>query len=249
MDNGIKYVRVDNEDLTVSSDGNIRVTPGSEVSQVAQSIIGSTARYAIIKNTLHILNSKEISSYALNDPLQPALISTQSIQQGETLFPMNNYLLVGTSSAVLVYGANSTGSLNYISRLDHTTQCDPVVAKGNYAYATLRSAAGCGWGNRSALLVADISNIKDPRQVQNYAMSAPKGLGIAGNKLVVTDGTQGVKIYSLINPASPAYKESIDLKNGNDVLCIDDTHVLITSDQGIHQYNLGGDKPRFISRF
>lgn len=244
---GIKFVRVENEDLSVGSDGNIRVAPNSESAQVTKSIIGSTSKYAINNEALYILNDSEIKAYNLDNPLQPILISNSKIQQGETVFPMDKYLMIGTTSAILVYEINADKSLTYVSRLDHTTQCDPVIAKDNYAYATLKSGSGCGWGN-SALLIADISNIRYPREVNTFQMSSPNGLGFVGNSLVVTDGAKGVKVFNLTNPTHPSFKEAIDIKNGNDILSLKENRFLVTSDAGIYQFELGKEKSTLISK-
>lgn len=243
---GLKYVRIDQQsDLIQSSDGNIRFEKGSNTQKITQSLMGSTAKYAIVDNGLFIVDKNGLKSFSLSNSLNPTKVSQLDFTGGETVFGMKNRVLVGTNSAVRFYKINSDQSLTYSSMLDHVTSCDPVVANDKYAYATFKTSTTCG-GWRSALMVADISNF--PREISNLTMTAPGGLGIVGNKLLVTSAKSNVHIFDIQNPEQPVGKVTFQQSDASDIIPLSSDRFLVFGKSSVTQYELIGNEAKLISK-
>lgn len=123
----------------------------------------------------------------------------------------------------------------YVSKYQHISSCDPVVAQGQYAYATLSSSSSCRWGTNQ-LDVIDIIDIKNPKVVRSIQLTNPKGLGIDGTTLFVGEGDYGLRVFDVTNPVFP--KEITYLKDVKTYDVIPAQKVLIvTGRDGIYQYS------------
>ncbi len=199
---------------------------------------GSTARFAVADDYLYILQQQSLISYNVSASANPVLggISALYSSSPETIFPFKNYLLMGTPTGILFYDRSlKPATPTYVTTYSHWFSCDPVVAQGNIAYATLRSGTGCRTGV-NALETVDISDPKAPRLIRNYPLTNPRGLGIDGQTLFVGEGDSGLRVFEASNPANlqqVAYFQNIstyDLIPTRNLL-------IVTGSNAIYQYD------------
>jgi hypothetical protein len=110
-----------------------------------------------------------------------------------------------------------------------------VVVENDLAYVTVHSGNMCGQ-DFNELMVIDVSDIMQPRQLANYTMTCPKGLGIDNGTLFVCD--DGLKIFNAANPQTIianqlAHKKGME---GYDLIPYDNILMMIAED-GIYQYD------------
>ncbi|MGC9374148.1 MAG: LVIVD repeat-containing protein [Bacteroidales bacterium] len=199
---------------------------------------GSMARFAIINNTLFIIDNYRLKVFNIENVndilLSNTLYTSWSI---ETLFPYKNYLFMGSQNGTMIYDISKPQYPEFISDHWYVTSCDPFVVEGNYAYITQRSGNSCG-AIENRLDVMDISNIINPTHLKSYAMDEPYGLGIDDSILFVCDGSSGLKIYDVtdklhITDNLIAQFRDIQAYNAipfNDIL-------MLISDDGLYQYD------------
>lgn len=198
---------------------------------------GSLARFAIAGNYLYTVELEQLKVFNVSDETSPQFI--KQIYPGfgiETIFASGDYLFLGSRWGVYIYDISSPENPVQLSLYSHTYSCDPVVVSGNYAYSTLNSAGPCGRG-LNQLDVIDITDKSKPVNVYTIDMKSPRGLGVSGNLLFVCDN--GIKVYSLVNPAQPAYLRTEDI-TANDVIPIDQL-LIVTADSGLYIYEFNND--------
>lgn len=165
---------------------------------------GSLARFAIIGDYLYVIDNTKLTTLDISDATAPTPVAEPiPVTQGvETIFPLNNYLFLGTQSGMYIYEIMSDGIPNFVSTYQHVVSCDPVVANTEYAYVTLRvsECRQAAAGAANLLEVIDISNINNPQVVGSYDLEAPRGLGLDGEVLFVCQGSNGLRVYSTADP-------------------------------------------------
>jgi len=167
---------------------------------------GSLARFTILGNFLYTVDNTRLVTFDISDPMAPEQISAIEVTLGvETIFPLNDHLLLGTQRGMFIYRVGADGQPAYVSSYEHVVSCDPVVANDSMAYVTLRvsECRDAGVGAANTLDVIDISNIENPQIVNQLPMEGPYGLGLDGNLLFVCLGTNGLQVFTLEDPASP----------------------------------------------
>jgi hypothetical protein len=180
-----------------SSNNNTRSAESTSQNNSGQG--GSLARFAIAKNHLYVVDPSSIYAFDLTNARVPAYQSEDNIFSGvETIYPLNDYLYIGSTNGMFVYSIKSPSSPQYVSELQHIFSCDPVVADNNYAYVTLndRFQSRCFRGVNQ-LDINDISDPTSPSLIRSYDMESPQGLGIDGNLLFVCDN--GLKVFDVSN--------------------------------------------------
>ncbi len=194
------YANLDNMQMGI---GDIPSNPGGLVTQG-----GSMACFTFDNpespRYLYAVNPNQIHVFDVKDPEEPAQKSSVSVENGgdiETAFVESNRLYLGMPDGVLIYSLDNPERPRLEGRYEHLTGCDPVVADGGRAYATVRSGSRCN--NRmpvNQLHVIDLSNASTPRSIGNFQLSNPHGLGIDGNLAFICDGDAGLKILDVTNP-------------------------------------------------
>jgi hypothetical protein len=220
-----------NEDMLFTTFG------GTQNNPVGSGVGGSLARFALWDHYLYALeNSWELGVF----DIQEGMVHVREIgltRSAETLFPTDGNLYIGTTTGMLIYSLNNPGSPSFLSDYAHVTSCDPVVVDGDKAFVTLSTGRTC-FGNVNVLQVIDLSDITHPILLYEFAMTNPRGLGVAGNTLFLCDGPDGLKVYdktdlSMINFNMISQFSGItaaDVIPYNDVL-------VMTSAEGIYQYS------------
>jgi hypothetical protein len=198
---------------------------------------GSMARFAITGNTLYIVSKQSLDVYNITEGGNPVKSARKEMNVGiETIFPYKNNLFIGANDGMYIYSNANPANPTLLTKFTHIQSCDPVVVQDQYAYVTLRSGVACRQGNStSSLDVVDVSNISSPRLVHTQAMSSPFGLGVSGNKLFVCEGSLGLRVMDISNPASPVQKHLFDEIPSYDVI-VRPNHLIVTGEKGLFQY-------------
>lgn len=212
---------------------------------------GSLARFAIVGNYLYTVDDQRLKVYDITTGNNPLLKNTVNIGiEIETIFPFKDKLFIGSTSAVHII--NISDPVNPVKLSTAISQqvlrrCDPVVAKDNVAYATLRTSGVCG-GTRSILAIYDITDITRPVEKGSIFVAEPFGLGYSGNTLFVCDRLQGLILYDITLPYQPQFIKA--LKDGvyTDVICYQNTLLCWVSD-GVLLYDISNPKsPSLLSK-
>ncbi len=200
---------------------------------------GSLARFIIAKGHLYVVSSDGIYTYSLTDPSNPRFLNKIKIWATvETLYSMNDFLFLGTQSGVEIFSITTPNKPSHISRYEHITSCDPVVARGNYAFSTLRTGGNCNRGE-NRLDIIDISNIENPFMVKSINLENPKGLGISGDYLFVCDNSK-IKTFDISNERNPVAITFIEQDGCFDVIAINQNLMVVGTD-GVTQYSINAD--------
>lgn len=200
---------------------------------------GSMARFALNykDQILYCVSDQSLKVVNVSQHLQPEYSKEVRIGNDiETIFPYRENLFIGSQSGVYIYDISNPQSPQRVSRYRHVTSCDPVVAQGNYAYATLRTSSRCG-GGRNVLDVIDISNISNPVRYRTYAMQEPYGLAIDGQLLFVCD--KGLDVYDaekLRDGSGSALIKKYGNISGYDVIA-NRKLLILTGNDGLYQYD------------
>lgn len=187
----------------------------------ATGVGGSLARFTIVGNYLYTVDKENLKVFDITSPAQPVFKKT--VPAGfeiETIFPFKDKLFLGSTSMIHIFSIDDPANPQKLSEAISPTvmrRCDPVVAKNDVAYATLRTNGTCG-GIVSTLAVYDIRDIKNPVQKASIQIGEPYGLGYSGNTLYVCDRFYGFTIFDITNAYSPAFLKHV---NGNDNNFID----------------------------
>lgn len=197
---------------------------------------GSMARFALMGNKLYTVDNATLHVFDVSQTANP--VEGEKVKLGfgiETIFPYGDKLFIGTQSGMQIFDASKPAKPEFLSRFVHVVSCDPVVVQGNYAYVTFRGGTGCNRGG-NRLDVIDVSNLREPRQVNSLVMQNPHGLGVDGNKLFVGEGNLGLKVFDLTNPAQPRQTRFLPEVKAFDVIPLRQV-LLITGQDGLFQYN------------
>lgn len=197
---------------------------------------GSLARFAVNQSNLYVVNDHKLFTYSLQDPTSPKLENTLNITaQVETIFPMNDYLLLGTQSGMEIYSISNPNSPAYVSRYNHIVSCDPVVAQNGIAYSTLRTGTNCNRGE-DRLDIIDIGTITNPQLISSMVLSNPKGLGLSGNYLYVCDDSK-IKGINVTSPFFPFEIGFTELDGCYDIIS-DENSLIVAASGGVSQYDV-----------
>jgi hypothetical protein len=199
---------------------------------------GSTARFSIVGDFLYTVDNNNLKVFRINEPTSPIFLGTIPIGVGiETIFSLNNNLLVGASDGMYIYDIAQPQSPVLLTKYTHIRQCDPVVANDTIAYVTLRSTSAngrCGitTGPTNVLEVVDIRNASNPNLIRRYNMTNPYGLGIDKNLLFVCDA--GVlRVMDISNPYTDVPQIASLNINLNDVIPLSG-HLLAVGDDAVY---------------
>ncbi len=223
------------------SDGTTSESSGSSSTGIG----GSTAKMTIIGDTMYVIAGPEIKIIDIKDPENPSKAAIKKLDWDiETLFPFGDKLLIGSRTGVWIFDAKDPKNLKLLSQFSHARSCDPVVAKGNYAYVTLRSRSS-GWctGQNNQLDILDISNLEEPAVLHSYNLEFPYGLGVFDDKLFICDGEAGLKMFGLYGDVK---EKGVYFMGRYPLQCSDvipysnkgSGQLIVTSEHGIYQFKI-----------
>ncbi len=205
---------------------------------------GSLARFTISGDYLYTVDVDQLDIFDITDEKKPVAVSEIDLNWGvETIFALGDMLFLGARNGVYIFDISNPVSPQYLSLYSHVQSCDPVVVKGNYAYATLNSSGPCSQG-LNQLDIIDISNPASPYNVNTIPMENPGGLGISDDLLFVCD--EGLKVFDLANPIEPDFLHKTNI-DAYDVIPID-TLLLVATEQGLSEYSIDNENQiHFVS--
>lgn len=218
------------------SDGTVFESQNSSSSGTGVS--GSITRFTIIGDYLYVMDYGQLKPIHIANPTSPvAETPVDTWRQVETLFAHDQYIFMGTTTGMLIYGTANPAQPDFVSSVNHMNACDPVVVQGNYCYVTIRSGSRCG-GELNQLDIIDISNISSPALLKSFEMTNPHGLGIDGNLLFICDGKDGLKIFDASDPLTCGDNLSHRFKDieATDIIPFNNTAIVI-GENGIRQYD------------
>lgn len=173
---------------------------------------GSLARFTIVGNYMYAVDEENLSVFDITDAANPSLKRTIKVGfEIETIFPFKDKLFIGSTSVVHIFSISDPSNPTKLSTAISPTvmrRCDPVVAKQNVAYATLRTSGECG-GIQSVLAVFDITDVMNPVQKTTVPVNEPYGLGYKNNALYVCDKS-GLTVYNITIELNPVFVKSLD---------------------------------------
>jgi hypothetical protein len=174
---------------------------------------GSTARFTIVGNYLYTVDKANLKVFSIADLTNPILKNTVPVGfEIETIYPFKDKLFIGSTSVIHIFSISNPEAPQKLSTAISPTvirRCDPVVARDNVAYATLRvNNSTCGGGTQSILAVYDVQDIQNPIQRTFRPLQEPYGLGFKDSTLYVA--TQlGLHIYNIVQEYNPIFKRSV----------------------------------------
>ncbi len=210
---------------------------------------GSTARMVIDGDYLYAISGETIQLFDITQPSTPVPWTQVVIDWNiQTLFPYENYLLVGAADGIHILDNSDPASPQYVGDFQHAVTRDPVVAQDDVAYVTLRrDDTQVANGIVNQLNVIDISDVSNPQLVQTQNLQGPSGLAVQGERLYVCDGRAGLKIFDITERFSPVANQVLSNIECDDVIATSDTlHVIERS--AYSQYNTSlTQRPQLMS--
>ncbi|WP_460963916.1 LVIVD repeat-containing protein [Spirosoma litoris] len=215
-----------------SNSSSVGPTPGAGTG-------GSTARFTVSGNTLYMVSNTDLQAYDISNSSDPKKGSKTNLGFGvETIFPYQNNLFIGTQTGMYIYDINQPNSPKSVGIYNHILSCDPVVVQGKYAYVTLRSGTNCR--NQSIIAntldVIDISNLSNPKLLQSYPMTNPRGLGVDSTLLFVGEGDYGLRLMDISDPTNVKELEYFYDTKTYDVIPSKKI-LIVTGPKGIYEYS------------
>ena len=87
---------------------------------------GSLARFTIKDNFLYTVDFQTLKVFDITNVAEPVLKTSIEVGQGvETIFPLNNWLFLGTQNGMFIYQIDDKGTPQFVSNYQHITSCDP----------------------------------------------------------------------------------------------------------------------------
>ena len=158
---------------------------------------GSLARFTINRGTLYAVDANTLHTFSLSDPAAPAYTGTTALGWGiETIFPYRDMLFIGANSGMHIYGLDDPLKPEHFSTFEHVRSCDPVVVQNDIAYVTMWGGSSCG-DQGDQLYTIDVSDPRQPTQLQRLPMNNSHGLGVDGEHLYLCAGPDGLQVYDL----------------------------------------------------
>lgn len=212
---------------------------------------GSLARFTIYGNYLYVVDGTSLKTFNISNPKNTVQVSSIEIGFGiETIYPYNGNLFIGSATAMYIYSLGNPEQPRSEGMASHVRACDPVVAKDNMAYVTVRSTTNgspCG-GNVDALIIYNISDLRNPQTIRTISMQHPHGLGILGNTLYVCDGQSGLKIFNVSNAANSTFVKTIGDYNYYDVIPYNDMLICMVEGGMVIFDITERDNPVFVAK-
>ena len=192
---------------------------------------GSTARFAVMGNTLYAVDNTSLRTFDLSTPQAP--VPGPVVRVGvdvETIFPQAPYLFIGGQQGMYIF-TTATGAPQLLGTYNHAVSCDPVVVAGRYAYVTLRNDGPCARG-RNQLDVVDLNTLSRPLLAKSFPLTQPYGLGVDSSQVFVCD--KGIKVFDARNTPSLVLTQSFSVA-ATDVIARKGV-LLVTGSDGLYQY-------------
>jgi len=198
---------------------------------------GSTATMTLIGDYLYAIPERHtLGVIKVTDSTQPALTTTIMMAgyDLETVFPMQDKLLLGSMEGVYVYSIANAAQPVQVGEFKHGTACDPVIADNSYAYVTLHAGTNCG-GASNELDIVSAQDLTNTTLLKSYPLTGPSGLGKDGSTLFVCDG-QVVKVFDATDALNLQLLTELNVPNAYDVIAANNL-LLVVGTGGLYEYD------------
>jgi hypothetical protein len=153
-----------------------------------------SGKYAYVGDSTNGLVILDVSK-----PSSPVLISSIAAGNSLNLALSGRYVLVPDvdTTAVNIVDVANPISPSIVGTFNTGSSPTSIAVSGKYVYV--------GDTGNGTLYIYDITNPAAPRSVSSVGgLSTPSGLYVSGNYLYLTDTNDGLHIYDISNPNSPA---------------------------------------------
>jgi hypothetical protein len=208
----------------------------SSGTKAAQGKGGSMARFAIQSQHLYTVTFNKLNVLDIASPQTPQVKKIIDLNWGiETIYPFKDKLFIGSSTGMQIFSVGNPVNPQKAGTFEHLRVCDPVIADDDYAYVTLRSGTQCN-GFTNELDVVNVTDILNPALIKGYPLQNPHGLSKDGQWLFICDGDAGLKVFDASAPSNIILKQTIDIRNTYDVICMNGVAMVVAKD-GFYQYD------------
>lgn len=199
-------------------------------------ISGSLSRFTISGNRLFCLDGNTLKTFDITNGGHPVYLSTVELSTDpETIFTYQNYLLLGTSTGMLIYSIADNPAL--VSTYEHIVSCDPVVAENGYAYVTLRNTSNCNNVNgASRMEIISLADMTQPTQVGLINFNAPYGLAVYNNLVFIADEGVYVRVVDVTDKTQPVLLNTLSVNGARDVIALPN-RLLVMAEKKLAQYD------------
>ena len=208
---------------------------------------GSMARFAIVDSILVIIKPGTLQTWSLADRDEPKMLGNISVGDDvETVYAVDSTLFIGSETGMLIYSLETPWQPRYRSVFRHWRSCDPVVVQEHIAFVTTRSGSGCR-GGRNKLFTLDVSDIDSPKELADWDLGNPHGLGVDGNLLFIADGYAGLKIFSVLSPKEIELVDVVNMGEAYDVI-VDNGHLYVIASDALYQFDYSSYPLKHLSK-
>lgn len=202
---------------------------------------GSTARFTVLNSYLYTVDYNSLYTFNVENAANPHLINNQIVSNIggmiETIYPFNNNLFIGSTNGMFIYNvAANAAAPSFVGQFGHVASCDPVVADTYNAFVTLRSGTTCQGFNNQLEILDIASDITNPKLLNTYSLTNPRGLAKDGSLLFICDGPAGLKLYNAADVNNLVLKKTVSGIEPNDVIAYNKL-ALVTASDGLYQYD------------
>lgn len=232
---------------------SLLVACGSEFSDAAApgsatGVGGSYARFIIVGDFMYVVDEQSLITFNVSEADDPTQIDKQAIgERIETIFNFEDKLFVGSGEGLFIYEIAANGIPEQLSATSYFEfdifPCDPVVANDQFAYVTLNAKRRlnnpCGGSfevDVNLLKIYDITDPRQPVQVSEYEMYAPKGVGLDGTTLFVCDDEAGLKVFDVSDPYDLKPIAHMEDLTAFDVITLDGL-LLVVGPKNVYQFD------------
>lgn len=197
---------------------------------------GSTASMALVGDYLYSIPDRHVLEViSVSDATHPSQV--RSISAGldlETVFPMQDKLLLGSMEGVYVYSLTNPAQPGLIGQFTHGEACDPVIADSKYAYVTLKSGTYCG-GTANELDVISGEDLTSSSLLRSYPMTGPSGLSKDGSMLFVCDSNV-VRVFNATDALNLQELTDLKVNSAHDVIAANHDLIVVAAG-GLYQFD------------
>ncbi len=177
---------------------------------------GSYAVFAVVDSFLYYINEGSLKTMDISNSDTIKELSNIYVDFSiETLFPRKGHLFIGGRRGMYLFSLSNPSRPTRIGTLNHFQAHDPVVVQDTIAYVTLRKGSFNN-NSRDALLIVNIANLEDPKVITELSTYSPYGLVVKDTFLFVSNGYNGMTLFSVADPRNPTtlfYKRDIETKD------------------------------------
>ena len=229
---GTDFYTLDAATATAAANSN---TSGKNISTTGTA--GSEAAMTLVGDYLYTIpESHSLSVINVSDPNELSLVRTVMMAglDLETVFPMEDKLLLGSMEGVYVYSIADPTQPVQLGEFAHGKACDPVIADSGFAYVTLHDGTYCG-ASDNELDIVSAQDLTSTTLLKSYPMNGPSGLGKDGSILFVCDG-QVVKVFNAADPLNLQALTQVSVPNAYDLIAANHL-LLVVSTGGLYEFD------------